>query len=461
MENNDISANGQQASNVVSNAEFKLYTFSDFSYDTGFADGALRLGELRQYETFSTHLEKKELAEALLTRCRHEMDKLNAELDQLKHRTLELYATIFDREEKLNFTGVRLEETKQKKEEFKSLIQSLESRRRLIEPENSWVVASIVVLSGFVFILADILITEEILEKVLSMTKFEAWTIAVSISLTVFGVKPLIDRIFERPRWESDKVLRNNVLLIVTGVFILLMLALLGFIRVKGYKIILTNSSMEEWAKIFSDPTLYGIFILASMLFAVVGALCLSIGFRSAEQNAKRWILSNKSKKIERLLSFQESRSFELQEMETKIRKELREAQKELELQPVKSQLDMRLVGLEVEEKDLMIMVSEANATAQAAWYSEGVARGERFNVSGELYVSPIRMERWVVPESIQGPYQSRTPRDPRNQPPPGTEKPKHPAIRNDEHLYQQIRNAIALHDNRTNKKSFSNGKQS
>lgn len=460
MDDNTFSVNGQEESATDSNAEHKLYAFSDFSYDTGFADGVLRLGQLPQYETFSTHLEKKELAGDLLARCRKEMTRISTELDLLKQRTLELYSTVFDREEKVNFTSVRLEENRQKKEEFHSSIKALEYKRGQITPENSWPVALMLVLSGFAFILADVLITEEIMEQVLSMSKFEAWTISISISLTVFGVKPLIDRIFERPRWENNKILRNNLFLIITGVFILLMLALLGFIRVKGYEIILTDPSLTEWKKIFSDQTLFGIFILASMLFAVVGALCLSIGFRSADQICERWLLSYKLKKKGRLYSYQESRLFELQEIETKYRKELREARKELELQPLKHHLEMRLAGLSAEEKDLMIMVSEANARAQAAWYREGVARGERFNISGELYVSPIRMERWVVPESIQGPYQFRKPEGAGIKVPPA-EKVKEPATPTGDYLYQQIRNAIALHDNRTGKKSFNNGKKS
>lgn len=291
------------------------------------------------------------------------------------------------------------------------------------------------------------------------MSKFEAWTIAISISLTVFGIKPVIDRIFERPRWEDKKVLKNNVFLVFTGLSIVTMLAFLGCLRVKGYEIILTDKSSSEWYKLFSDPSLFVIFILASMLFAVVGALCLSIGFRSSEQNTTRWRLLSKIKESTSLLLSQETAILEIQDTEAKCRHELREAQKELELQPTKDKLEMRIAGLGFEEKDLMALVAEASSLAQAAWYREGMARGERFNISGELYVSPIRMERWVVPESIQGSYQIRI--KGRNGVPPSkpAEPQKEPVTRSGDYLHQQIRNAIALHDNRTNKKSFNNGK--
>jgi hypothetical protein len=445
----------------VAQSEIRLYNFSDFSYDTGFADGALRLGELPYYETFSTNLEKRDLAEQLLERCRQEIARLKTELASIKQRTLELYSTIFDREEKVRFTEIRLKEAYQKKEEIKNEIQTLESRRRLIDPENSWFVASLLLISGFAFIVADVLITKDIMEQVLSLSKSDSWIISISISLTVFGIKPVIDRVFERPRWEQNKIVRNNVLLIVTGILILILLALLGYIRVKGYSIIVVGANSDALLEIFKNPSLLAVFVIASMLFAIVGALCLSMGFRSLEQNNERWGLSKKSENATRLLTYQENRIFELLDIETKYRKELREVQKELELQPSQAQLEMRLAGLESQEKDLMGLVAEANSTAQAAWYREGAARGERFNVSGELYVSPIRMERWVVPESIQGPYRGRWARNGNNNAQESGESPKTTTYRPGDYLYQQIRNAIALHDNRTNKKSFSNGKQS
>lgn len=456
MAENNLPINGVPEVAQTSTPELKLYTFSDLSYDTGFADGALQLENMPHYEVFSSHLEKKQLAEDLLARCRVLISEAKSELAFIKKHTAEIYSVVFDREEKIRVAVERLDEFKQKRQDYASAIQTIEADRRQIKPENSWVAATIVLLSGFAFILADVLITEEIMEDVLSMKPFEAWIIAISISLTVFGVKPLIDRVFERPRWENNKILRNNILLIVTGLFVLIMLALLGYLRVKGYELLLRDSSSEEgvnteeWGKIFSDPSLFGIFIFASMLFAVVGALCLSIGFRSVEQHIERWKMAISVRNLRRDILFQENRLFELQEVVTRYRKELRESQKELELLPSKAKLEIDLARLQSEEKDLMALIAEANATAQSAWYREGAARGAQFNISGELYVSPIRTERWVVPEPVQG-------RAPRVSTKP-TKTEVGPLVRADDYLYQQIRNAIASNDNKSNKNSY-NGK--
>lgn len=460
MTNNEVAANQEQEHSSNDNGEIKLYSFSDFSYDTGFADGALRLRDVSHYETFSANLEKKELAINLLERCRRELAKLTAELELMKCRTLELYSTIFEREEKINITGVRLKEAFQKRDEQKEVLQKVEDACQLVNSENSRFPAIMLLVSGFSFILADVLITEEIMEEVLSMSKFEAWTIAISLSLTVFGVKPIIDRIFERPRWENNKILRNNVFLVLTGLLIMSMLALLGYLRVKGYEIMISGLSSKEWANIFKNQALFGIFILASILFAVVGALCLSIGFRSSEQNSARRSLSSRIKQLMQQLSLQETVILELQEGEARWRQELRQAQKELEIQPLKTTLEMRIAGLGLEEKDLMGLIAEANSAAQAAWYRAGIARGESFNVSGELYVSPIRMERWVVPESIQGSYQIRIKGRNGESQSKSVDTRKEPITRTGDYLYQQIRSAIALHDNRAQKKSsFNNGK--
>lgn len=454
MATNDEHSNEPKQTDAPSESQNKVISFSEFSYDTGFADGALRLGELPHYEAFSTNLEKRDLAEQLLALCRQEIADLKLDLSSLKQRTLELYSTVFDREEKIRFTEIRLQEAYQKQADFKNEIQSHENKQRLIVPENSWVVTILLLIFGFVFILSDVLITQDVMEDALSLGEFDSWILAISISLTVFGIKPLIDRVFERPRWEQNKILRNNILLIIVGLGILIMLSILGYLRVKGYAVLTAETSSEDLESIYDNSSLFYLFIIASILFAIVGALCLSMGFRSLEQNSDRWNLTKKSKNASRLLTFQENRIFELLEIETRYRKELRESQKELELQPLRAQLEMRLVGLQSQEKDLMGLMAEANSTAQAAWYKEGTARGERFNVSGELYVSPIRIDRWVVPESIQGKWHVI------NKPPKGTgESTQTPIHRTGDYLYQQIRNAIALHDNRTNKKSISNGK--
>ena len=458
MATNDGSSNEPKQTDAPSESQIKVLSFSEFSYDTGFADGALRLGELPHYETFSTNLEKRDLAEQLLAGCRQEIAELKLNLSSLKQRTLELYSIVFDREEKIRFTEIRLQEAYQKQTDFKNEIQSLETKHRFITPENSWVVTILLLIFGFVFILSDVLITQQVMVEALSLDVYDSWILAISISLTVFGIKPLIDRVFERPRWEQNKILRNNILLVSIGLGILIMLSILGYLRVKGYAILTSEASSEDLAIIYNSSSLFYLFIIASILFAIVGALCISMGFRALEQNSDRWNLSKKSKNASRLLVFQENRIFELLEILTRYRKELRESQKELELQPLRAQLEMRLVGLQAQEKDLMGLVAEANSTAQAAWYREGAARGERFNVSGELYVSPIRIDRWVVPESIQGAYWVKWPGS--NKPPKGTgESTQTPIHRNGDYLYQQIRNAIALHDNRTNKKSISNGK--
>ncbi|MBV6443657.1 MAG: hypothetical protein DYG98_27525 [Haliscomenobacteraceae bacterium CHB4] len=165
--NNEAAANQQQDYSGNENGEIKLYSFSDFSYDTGFADGALRLGDVSHYETFSASLEKKDLANNLLERCRKERAKLTAELELLNRRTLELYSTIFEREERIRIAGVRMEEALQKRDELKVALQKVEDVRQSINPENSWFPAIMMLFSGFAFILADVLITEEIMEEVL------------------------------------------------------------------------------------------------------------------------------------------------------------------------------------------------------------------------------------------------------------------------------------------------------
>jgi len=442
-----------------------VYPYSTFSYDTGFADGVLRLGTSPHYAVFSENLEKKELAESLLLRCQKEISKIEEELHNIKKRTLELFSIVFDREEKIGFADTRLQESLTKRVEIEQAIQKNQHKHDALEPEYSMVVAFIMLLVGFLFIISDVLITQGIMEQALSMRPYEAWIIAISISMTAFAVKPAIDRIFERPLRVQKKVLRNNVMLIVLSVLIIIMLGTLGYFRSFAYSVMLIQGDdlefLEQWKDLITSTPIIVIFTIASVLFAVVGALCLSIGFKCAEQHFSGIGLRRyKGKRLQKELESQETKVFELREITSQYKKELRESQKEIELMPAQNKLEIRLAGLNVEEKDLMMLIAEANATAQAAWYKEGAARGERFNVSGELFVSPIRTERWVVPEPIQGPfsgYQRGVSRPRYNSSP---ETARSSVNRSDDYLYQQIRSAIALHDNKNLKKTSINGKQ-
>jgi hypothetical protein len=473
MEQDSIENQEPKATSSINAAEVRpeyvtVYPYSTFSYDTGFADGVLRLGAPKYYETFSENLEKKELAESLLERCRRDISRIETELRRIQTRTLELFSTAFDREEKIGFAETRLNEALKKREELELGVQNNQHKYETIEPEYSMVVAFIMLAVGLIFIGSDVLITQGIMQQALSMQPYEAWIIAVSISLTAFAIKPAIDRIFERPLRNNKKVLRNNVMLIIMSILIIVMLGFLGYFRSYAYLVNFKYAQnpedaliLKEWENLFISPTIITVFTIASILFAVVGALCLSIGFKSTEQHFSGIGLRLfKGKRLQKELGSQETKVFELREITSQYKKELRESQKEIELMPAQNKLEMRLAGLNVEEKDLMMLIAEANTTAQAAWYKEGAARGERFNVSGELFVSPIRTERWVVPEPIQGPFSGsqRGVSRPRYNSSPETARSS--VSRSDDYLYQQIRSAIALHDNKNLKKTSSNGKQ-
>lgn len=441
-----------------------VYPYSTFSYDNGFADGVLKLGESPYFATFSENLEKKNLAESLLQRCRNELAKIGTELSNIKTQTIELYATVFEREEKISFEETRLNEALDKRQELEKSIKETWQKRESIDPEYSIAVAFIMLLVGFVFIGADIWITQGIMEDVLSMKPMEAWVIAISISFTAFAIKPAIDRIFEKPLRTKQKVLRNNIMLIVIGILIVAMLGFLGYFRIKGIDILIglhkdDEAHFKKWIELINSPTIIIVFTIASILFAVVGALCLSIGFKCFEEHFRRYgLLINGGWLLKKRLKAQEGTIFNIRESLALLKKDLKTASTKLELLPAQQNLEMRLAGLQIEEKDLMMIIAEANTLAQIAWYREGAARGERFTVSGDLFVSPIRTERWVVPEPIQGPYSTGS-RGFRPRSTPNLEPTKGTISRSDDYLYQQIRNAIALQDNKSNKKHSNNGK--
>ncbi len=448
-------------------AAVTVYPFSDFSYDQGFADGAMKLRDLPHYESFATSLEKKQLAEQLLARCRYEKQRLEAEIAQIKQKTVDLYRTVFDKEGFLVFAKTRLEEYLAERERLKEEVHQLYVKRSEIKSESTVVVGLMMLLAGFVFICSDVLITQGLLQKGLSMPRVESWILAVSLSLTAFAIKPAFDRIFEKPYIQHGKIKRNHSMLLVLSGLVVIMLGVLGWIRGDSFLILLkidmeTPDYMNEWMALLARPHITFLFVLASILFALVGALCLSIGFRNMQKFVKRYELRNESKESKRYQVHAENRIYEMRDLSYRAKKDLEISKKEIELLPLLRHVEIKLANLSQEEKELLTHLAEANATAQSSWYKEGAARGEQFRISGELFVSPIRMERLVAPDGLSGYiWRGETGTKP---PPNGTSVKPDTSIDNrtvlpGDYLYQQIRNAIAIHDNKTNKKFNTNGK--
>jgi len=180
------------------------------------------------------------------------------------------------------------------------------------------------------------------------------------------------------------------------------------------------------------------------------------------QKHAKRHQYHNEIKETKRLQGHAENRIYEMRDATYRAKKDLEICKKELELMPSPSTMEVRLNNLRQEEIEVLNHLAEANASAQSAWYKEGAARGEQFRISGELFVSPMRMERMVAPDRLSGYIWrgSTGGKHPIKEPKAAAESSidEHSILPGD-YLYQQIRNAIAIHDNKTNKKFNANGK--
>lgn len=194
--------------------------------------------------------------------------------------------------------------------------KELFQKREHISPEYGWIPALLFLGAGILFILGDISVTSDITSTGFDMTKEEGRLFAIGLALTVFLIKPLLDRLFEKPfqkaGFELKRVYRNVLLLITT--LGLAMLFFLGQFRadsktmiaqlnqvttqqgqpnLQTSDILKLQTQADQISKELAENWWgqWGI-VLSTIVFAIGGAMCLAVAFPSLTHLCnKYWLL--------------------------------------------------------------------------------------------------------------------------------------------------------------------------
>ncbi len=388
-------------------------------YDHGFTNGVFRIAR-HPYPEFIEGLEGKKLTSVRLNLIRQELRELRTKIQEL---WLE-----YNRQEGIALRSkhdVALLENKalareSQKREKKSRIELLESERKAINPYYNWIVAGLFILAGLVFIGADISITFQVFRQGLNMPSKEAWILAVGFASIAFIIKPAVDRIFEEPYLSGENKKRNYRFLLTVAAIALVTLGFMGYFRSTAFEfqekdnalknkleIIDRDQDRDVYASNGSDRndiqeqifalglkqyahwTIRAAFTLSSILFALAGAICLSIGLPVTNLLHRKFVLRSQIQKLDQELR-QISRDIDDNQRELSEKRFQKEtAERLLERFPVIPFLEEKLESLKKDELSALEAYYREAEKAEKAWYEEGFVRGEKYTLNGELIFKP------------------------------------------------------------------------
>lgn len=190
-------------------------------------------------------------------------------------------------------------------------------------------------VAGLVFMLADLVVSHEIVAYALHIRgSFEAWSFAVGLAMIPVLLKPAYDRLIELP-YKQQKSRRTKVVyiafkLLLVG-FTLATLLILGLFRYEAYKAdqlkeslgqrlaflqaadeldatsveqiqALTMQAEQLRQQLVQSRAGLLSFVLSGVLFALAGAVCLSIGLSVLLAYVQLWVqLPYRIRRTERL----------------------------------------------------------------------------------------------------------------------------------------------------------------
>lgn len=299
-----------------------------------------------------------------------------------------------------------LEQQRVKKEEKET---ALVTRIRECVSEYPWAPALLYLIAGVTFIIADISITKQITSWGFNMKGAQSWVFAIGLAFTAFLIKPAIDRLLEKPFQSAGfklTTIYKCVLLAITALG-LTMLFYLGKFRsdseIAKTQLEDISRQMDKWPP--TSPEYIRLqdnyddiekaldnnamgqngLILSGMLFALGGAICLSIAFGSLRHLINRyWILPPGVRRLQKEIKILNQEIASLQTMHTTAKTEEEQAGNRLSANETQSLRD-ELKKLQEEQSTLLTEFYEAQYNKERALYLDGKNKGGKYTIEGKL----------------------------------------------------------------------------
>lgn len=377
------------------------YRFWPFLYEQGFIDGALKTDE-QPFEAYIEFTQERKKVFAQLEEIRTESAKVRQEIQRIDADKADGERNIIHALHQLENLDRKITEKEQTVQGLTQEIKSTQEKIQHLNPKPNLFSAIVLLTASAVFFAAEVTISVDVFFNILKLEGIKGWLFAGAIAVLSIGLKPAMDRLGEEPYLNGRKDVMKWFLgffALVTMVF----LGLLGHFRMNGEKV--NNSGGNTQGEIsynsfapavgeISNPNIYNdnldaIFIISSILFAVMGATCLSIGlpllYAQRQKRSHQKSIKALNEKVEGIRLSREA----LFEEVVRCKQNADEAKARLADLPDKALLDSRLQALQEKEQEVIAALYQAKSAADTAWYRSGYERGILYQLNGKLVISP------------------------------------------------------------------------
>jgi hypothetical protein len=368
------------------------------SYEEGIANGALDI-DREPYQLLIDAVEQIRIVAEQLAIVRRNIQNKKEEIEDTKEELVRLKRSIVEETQKTSFQEERIQHLT--KEIFDVEHEKLDAKSdsTLLLTNVSFVPALLYFIAAVIFIGSDFAFTNNVVSTVFNLEELEGIFIAAGLAALTFLVKPATDRLVEQPYIQGQSVKRAHIFYLVVGLLGLLVLGILGFIRQQGVLAALDSDGIGEQIIEAVVTSGWGVFffVLSSVMFAVAGAVCLSLSFPTFKQMRLRFLarrLYNAlQQKYETLL---ERLSAEKSRQQVHI---VNKAEAEAKLELLKSipVLESELRKEQAKEDALIIERRYHTATAEKQWYNLGHDRGRRMGIRGEITLTVYQIIRMIL----------------------------------------------------------------
>lgn len=390
-------------------------------YEYGFTNGLLKI-DPDFFDLWVEAFDREKLYDRKLLDLKRQKEGIRARIIQTEQKRELLEEAVVSNDRLGQETKRKIDQLDERmvlqQEKEEALEQAIEDST----PHYKAASVTLFLFGGLVFILADVLFSQNVLTNVLDMPGWEAWILAIAVGAMTFAIKPAVDRVFEQPFIKGENKRRNHAFLIAVSLLILTALGMLGAYRNQAQAYVAERTAIQNKIIDMQNQVMLGLaepeeegsddddpiieidkalyldwrvqtgFILISILFAVAGAICFSIGLPAGSQlivrQKHRRMLKGMLASLELMKKEYDSLYDQLAEHEIAAKT----SRQQLEHLPDPE--DLRAEEKVLSDKELLLQEERTAYRAQRhkTWYKLGYLRGEKYSLSDKLVVHPYTL---------------------------------------------------------------------
>ncbi len=372
------------------------------------------------YPQFLVAIEHREEAMTRLQEAKLLAQNLKLKAAETRQKRLTEMELVAQKEAALARTEQAVATISAEKATQREALEAKKAEREAIKPGYSLVPILLFLIAGVVFILADISITHDIVSEGLNITdKLESWLFAVGLAFVAFLFKPAYDRIFEKSYPDTSRK-RTHWFLFSLSLAGIAMLVILGVFRYESGKGIEQQEKINKeiralnTLKAVADDAeahdyevrinaleiklaeqnellathwsrLWGV-VMAGVLMAIAGAVCLGITFPALERLwQKNKVLPGIINQAGKSLEVTEASLNQQLDTQAQTKSELAVGRVRLSQLPDTEALDLQLKEAQTEISKQLQLLHNAEAMSSTALFRDSLERGrvlsERYQV--------------------------------------------------------------------------------